>query len=140
MPKIWTLKKISTKEMHAMVKLGHLGGGPWPLLTRFIKLHPKGNFILVATDYFYKWMEVEPLASMTQEVVIKFIKQNIIYKFDIPKSITIDQRTMFTGDKVNSFTQQVGIKLTNSTPYYAPTNGQAKAKNKILIDIIKKNL
>jgi len=81
------------------------------------------SFILVATYYFTKWVEAEPLVSVTQEAMIKFIKYNIIYRFDIPESITIEQGTMFNWDKMGSFIQQFNIKLIHSMLYYAQGNG-----------------
>jgi hypothetical protein len=38
------------------------------------------------------------------------------------------------------FTESMKIKLLNSSPYYAQTNGQAKASNNVLIKIIKKRI
>jgi hypothetical protein len=35
---------------------------------------------------------------------------------------------------------KVGIKLSNSSPYYAQANGQAEASNKIMIKIIQKKI
>lgn len=43
-------------------------------------------------------------------------------------------------EKVVPFVQRFGIKLIHSTLYYAQANKQVKATNKIMIDIIKKNL
>jgi hypothetical protein len=34
----------------------------------------------------------------------------------------------------------LGIKLLNSSPYYAQANGQAEASNKIMISLIKKKI
>jgi hypothetical protein len=34
----------------------------------------------------------------------------------------------------------MGIKLLNSSPYYAQANGQAEASNKIMIKIIQKKI
>ena len=34
----------------------------------------------------------------------------------------------------------MGIKLYNSSPYYAQANGQAEASNKIMIKIIQKKI
>ena len=49
------------------------------------------NFILVATDYFTKWVEVVPLKKVEQKDVIQFIKEKIIHRFGIPQSIITDQ-------------------------------------------------
>lgn len=86
------------------------------------KIHPtskRHDFILVATDYFTKWVEVEPLVNVTQEAMIEFIKHNILYHFSIPQLITTNQGIMFIGGKVAAFVQQFEIKLIHLTPYYA---------------------
>ena len=45
----------------------------------------KGHkFILVATDYFTKWVEVVPYKKVTTRDVINFVKEQIIYRFGIP--------------------------------------------------------
>ena len=41
--------------------------GPFPLETRQMK------FLVVGIDYFTKWVEVEPLAKITQQNVKNFI-------------------------------------------------------------------
>ncbi|KAL0303216.1 UNVERIFIED_CONTAM: hypothetical protein Sradi_6189700 [Sesamum radiatum] len=46
--------------------------GPFPLT------HGQRKFLLVAIDYFTKWVEAEPFARTTEGEVIKFIWKNII--------------------------------------------------------------
>ena len=41
--------------------------GPFPLETKQVK------FLVVRIDYFTKWVEVEPLAKITQQNVKNFI-------------------------------------------------------------------
>ena len=69
------------------------------------------NFILVATDYFTKWVEAIPLKKAEKKDVIQFIKEQIIHKFGIPQSITIDQGTMFTREEMNYFAVYYRIQL-----------------------------
>ena len=57
------------------------------------------KFILVATDYFTKWVEAVPLKNVTSREMIEFVKEHIIYWFDIPQTITTDQGTMFTSEE-----------------------------------------
>ena len=47
---------------------------------------------------------------------------------------------MFTGDEMTYFSKDYGIQLIESTPFYAQENGQAKASNKVLINILEKML
>ena len=42
------------------------------------------NFILVAIDYFTKWVEAVPLKKAEHKDVIQFIKDHIIHRFGIP--------------------------------------------------------
>ena len=89
-------------------------------------------YILVATDYFTKWVEVVPLKTVSQSEVIKCIKENIIHRFGLPQTITADQDTLFTGDYVLEFSFEYGFSILNSTAYYTHANGQAESTNKIL--------
>ena len=128
-------------ELHSIVK-------PWPFKGWAVNLIGKiytasskrHNFILVAIDYFTKWVEAVPLKKVELKDVIQFIKKHIIHRFGIPQSITTDQGTMFTGDEMTYFAKDYGIQLIKSTPFYAQENGQAEASNKVLISILEKML
>jgi hypothetical protein len=98
------------------------------------------KFILVATDYFTKWVEAIPLKTVTSKNMIDFIKEHITYWFGIPQTITIDQSTMFTSGEFGEFAASLGIKLLNSSPYYAQDNGQAEASNKGIIKLTKRKI
>lgn len=75
---------------------------------------------------------------VTQQAVVKFIKEKIIFRHGLPEIIVTDQGTMFTGAEVVKFAESLGIRLSRSTPYYPQSNGQAEATNKVLINNIKK--
>ena len=96
------------------------------------------KFILVATDYFTKWVEVIPLKTVTSKNMVDFVREHIVYRFGIPQTITTDQGTMFTSKGLGYFAASMAIKLLNSSPYYAQANGQAEASNQIMIRLIKK--
>nr|CAD1823643.1 unnamed protein product [Ananas comosus var. bracteatus] len=57
------------------------------------------NFLIVATNYFTKWIEAIPWKKATQKKVIEFIETHVIHRFGIPETIIADQRAMFTGAK-----------------------------------------
>jgi hypothetical protein len=96
--------------------------------------------VLLATDYFTKWVEAIPLKKVTSENMVEFVKEHIINRFGIPQIITTDQGTQFTSSEFRDFAESMGIKLLNSSPYYAQANGQAEASNKIMIKIIQKKI
>lgn len=45
------------------------------------------KFTMVVVDYFTKWVEAEPLKSITVENMVKFYYKNIICQYDIPYKI-----------------------------------------------------
>ena len=68
----------------ATTKMGH---GPHRPSTTFAR----GNkFVVVAIEYFTRWIEAKPLATITSETVKKFFWQNIIYRFGVPRTLTVD--------------------------------------------------
>jgi hypothetical protein len=58
--------------------------------------------------------------------VIEFITGHIIHRFGIPQTLTTDQGTSFIFKEVREFVDSDGIKLLNSSPYYAAGNGQSR--------------
>ena len=62
-------------------------------------IEPKASnghrFILVAIDYFTKWIEAASYANVTRNVVITFIKKEIICRYGLPKNIITDNATNF---------------------------------------------
>jgi transposase InsO family protein len=96
--------------------------------------------VLLATDYFTKWVEAIPLKKVTSENMVEFVKEHYIYRFGIPQTITTDQGAQFVSLEFREFAESMGIKLFNYSPYYAQANGQAEASNKIMIELIQKKI
>ena len=45
------------------------------------------KFLLIAIDYFTKWVEAEALAMIMEAKVWNFVWKNIVYRFGIPQTI-----------------------------------------------------
>ena len=135
------IQKSPSSAMNPIIK-------PWPfrgwgidLIGQIFLPSSKGHkFILVATDYFTKWVEAVPLKMVTSKNMVDFVKEHIVYRFGIPQTITTDQGTMFTSEEFRDFAANMGIKLLNSSPYYAQANGQVEASNQIMIKLIEKKI
>ena len=95
-------------------------------------------WILVATEYFTKWVEAVPLRKATGGAVANFIEENIIMRFGVPHRIINDNDTPFVNSVVRKMLEFYQVKHHRSSPYYPQGNGQAKATNKTLIKIISK--
>lgn len=66
----------------------------------FLKGH---EFIIVATDYFTKYVELVPMRSINQLSVIDFIRKNIIHRFSLPETIITDQGSIIMRQYMSNF-------------------------------------
>ena len=98
------------------------------------------KLLLVATDYFSKWIEAEAFSSIKDQDVTQFIWNNIVYRFGIPRSIVSDNRPQFDRRVYINFCQELKVKNLYSTPCYPQSNGLAEASNKTLLTALKKRL
>ena len=98
------------------------------------------KFLLVATDYFSKLVEAEAYASIKDKDVTKFVWKNIVCRFGIPQTITVDNGPQFDSITFRNFCSELNIRNSYSTPRYPQSNGQAEATNKTLITALKKRL
>ena len=97
---------VRAADLHSIVK-------PWPFrgwaLDLTGKIHSpssKGHkYILVAVDYFTKWVKVIPLKEVTQTEIIDFIEEHIVHKFGISQTLTTNWGTMFTGRRVLEYAE-----------------------------------
>jgi ribonuclease HI len=71
--------------------------GPLPLAQGNLK------YVVVAVEYFSKWIEAKPLATITSTTVQKFFWQNIVCRFRVPKAITVDNGTQFDAKTFKTF-------------------------------------
>ena len=98
------------------------------------------KFLLVAIDYFTKWVEAEALATITEAKVQNFVWKNIVCRFGIPRTIISDNGRQFDNQKFKSFCSGLGIKNKYSSPGHPQANGQTKVTNRTLLRIIKSRL
>lgn len=98
------------------------------------------TWILVATDYFSKWVEAIPSRKATSKVVTKFFLEIILIRFGVPHKIVADNGTCCRSKEFADFSKSYGITLSYSSPYHPQGNGQAKYSNKNLLKIIKRML
>ena len=69
------------------------------------------RFILDAIDYFTKWVEAGSYASVTRNVVIRFIKNKIIYRYGLPRKIITDNATNLNNKMMKEMCEDFKIKL-----------------------------
>ena len=108
--------------------------GPFPTALRQLK------FLVVGVDYFTKWVEVEPLAIITEKSIRSFVWRNIICRYGIPKVLISDNGKQFDNSAFKDFCSELGIKNHYSSPAHPQANGQVEVTNRTLQKIIKTRL
>ncbi|RDY12552.1 Pol polyprotein, partial [Mucuna pruriens] len=96
------------------------------------------RFILVAIDYFTKWVEVTSKSTVTHNVVVKFIKRDIICQYGLSAHIITDNGTNLNNKMMIELCEQFKIRHHNSTPYHPKMNDAVEAANKNIKKIVQK--
>ena len=78
--------------------------GPFPTALRQLK------FLVVGIDYFTKLVEAEPLATITEKSIRSFVWRNIIYRYEIPRVLVLDNGKQFNNSAFRDFCSQLSIK------------------------------
>ena len=74
--------------------------------------------IIVAIDYFTKWVEAMPTVKFDGKTAALFIFNQIITRFDIPSEIVIDHGSHFQNEMMEELAATLGFKHGHSSPYY----------------------
>ncbi|KAL2235735.1 UNVERIFIED_CONTAM: hypothetical protein Sindi_1305700 [Sesamum indicum] len=90
----------------------------WPTMVKDTKeLFPPAQsqkkFIIVAVEYFSKWVETEVVARISEKEVITFIWKNIICSFDKPRILISDNGTQFRGKRSRNDARSLGSHNTS---------------------------
>ncbi|XP_057744769.1 uncharacterized protein LOC130962591 [Arachis stenosperma] len=108
--------------------------GPFPVGPGQVK------YLIATIDYYTKWIEAEPLASISSSNCKKFMWRQVITRFGIPEVIISDNGTQFTDKKFTEFLTGLGIRQKFSSVEHPQTNGQVESANKIILLGLKKRL
>ncbi|GKE95339.1 reverse transcriptase domain-containing protein [Tanacetum coccineum] len=95
------------------------------------------KYLIVAIDYFTKWMEAKPLATITGKQVVNFIYDNIVCRFGIPATIITDNGTQFVNDPFKKWAEKLKIQLISTSVYHPQGNRAVERANKSLLRGIK---
>ena len=98
------------------------------------------SWILVAIDYFIKWVEAIHTRQSTNKVVIKFFTENILTRLGIPQKIIVDNGMCFRSNEFAEFCRKYGSVVSYSSPYHLQGNGQVESSNRKILKIIKRML
>ncbi|GKV19333.1 hypothetical protein SLEP1_g29611 [Rubroshorea leprosula] len=136
--------QFNADDIHMLGEMLSSLSSPWPfaqwgvdVLGPFVKGKGGCTYLVVAVDYFTKWIEAKPLSTTTEKKVEEFLFNFILCRFGIPKRIIADNGPQFRATALRSFYNDYGIELSLTSVYTPQSNGQAESANKIILRGLK---
>ena len=130
--------QIYANKIHVPLMPLHVMTAPWLFsmwgMDVIGPITPKASnghrFILVAIDYFTKWVEAASYANVTRSTVCKFVKRDIICRYGLSNQVITDNASNLNNKMMQAVCSQFKIQHHNSIPYRPKMNGVVEAANK----------
>nr|GEX87588.1 reverse transcriptase domain-containing protein [Tanacetum cinerariifolium] len=100
----------------------------------------KVKFLIVAIDYFTKWIEAKPVATITGTRVKKFVWDNIVCRFGLPGEIISDNGKQFRDNPFRDWCEKINIRQCFASVKHPHANGLVERANRSLGEGIKAHL
>nr|GEY85189.1 reverse transcriptase domain-containing protein [Tanacetum cinerariifolium] len=120
---------------------------PWPfykwgidIAGPFLEGPGKVKFLIVATDYFTKWIEAKAVATITGRQVKKFVWDSIVCHFGIPGEIVLDNGKQFSDNPFKDWCDKLNITQQFASVKHPQSNGLVESANRSLGEGIKSRL
>ncbi|XP_042494990.1 uncharacterized protein LOC122074201 [Macadamia integrifolia] len=94
------------------------------ILGQFNKGKGGVQFLIVAIDYFTKWVEARPLARINEQAVEKFVRDDVIFCYSVPKVLVTDNGQQFDNLKVRHFCSNFNIDFRNTAVAHPQSNAR----------------
>ena len=113
---------------------------PWPfykwgidIVGPFLKAPGRIKFLVVAIDYFTKWVEAEPVATITGQKMLQFVWRNIVCRFGIPGILISDNGKQFASNPFREWCEELKIKQNFTSVAHPQANGQTEVTNRTIL-------
>ena len=80
------------------------------------------HHIIVAIDYFTKWVEAMAIVKFDNETTTHFVFNQVITRFDIPKELVSNHGRHFQNKMMEELDSKLGYKQEHSSYYYPQAN------------------
>ncbi|GJX96099.1 reverse transcriptase domain-containing protein [Tanacetum coccineum] len=100
----------------------------------------KVKFLIVAMDYFTKWIEAKAVATISGGQVKKFVWDNIVCRFGLPGEIVSDNGKQFSDNPFKDWCEKLNITQRFASVKHPQSNGLVERANKSLREGIKARL
>ena len=96
-----------------------------------------GNrYVLVAGDYFTKWIEAYPIPNQEAVTVAQKLLDEMFCHFSLPERLHSDQGRQFEADIIKQLCQLLQVEKTRTTPYHPQSDGFIERFNRTLLNML----
>ncbi|GJS62399.1 reverse transcriptase domain-containing protein [Tanacetum coccineum] len=97
----------------------------------------KVKFLIVAMNYFTKWIEAKAVATISGSQVKKFVWDNIVCHFGLPGEIVSDNGKQFSNNPFKDWCEKLNITQRFALVKHLQSNGLVERANRSLGEGIK---
>ena len=98
---------------------------------------PSGNlYVLVAGDYFTRYMEVYPIPNQEAVTVAKKLIDELFLRFSTPEQLHSDQGRQFESDLIAEICKVLHIEKSRTTLYHPQGDGLVERYNRTLLNML----
>lgn len=117
--------------------------GPWKVVcmdvVTFISSTGGNRYVVVAQDWFSKWVELRPIPDKKSATVATFFREEILYRVGCPRVILTDQGGEFKG-MMDEVLRLCCVKHRVTSPYSPQANGLVERFNRTLIAALRASM
>ncbi|GJT61084.1 reverse transcriptase domain-containing protein [Tanacetum coccineum] len=139
-------RSVVAKALNPQQKLSPITS-PWPfykwgidIVGPFSEGLGKVKFLIVAIDYFTKWIKAKPVATITGSQIKKFVWDNIVCRFGLLREIISDHGKQFQDNPFKDWCEKLCIRQHFASVKHPQTNGLVERANHSLGKRIKARL
>ncbi|GJS53952.1 reverse transcriptase domain-containing protein [Tanacetum coccineum] len=122
------------------VPMGHFNKWGIDITGPFPEGPGKVKFLIVAMDYFTKWIEAKAVATISGGQVKKFVWDNIVCRFGLPREIVSDNGKQFSDNPLKDWYGKLNITHRFASIKHSQSNGLVERANRSLGEGIKARL
>ncbi|GJW23046.1 reverse transcriptase domain-containing protein [Tanacetum coccineum] len=106
----------------------------------FLERPGKVKILIVAIDYFTKWIEAKSVATITGNQIKKFVWDSIVCRFGLLGEIVLDNEKQFRDNLFKDWRRKLCIRQHFASVKHPQTNGLVERENRSLGEGIKARL